>query len=519
MKKIICICGLVCMSMLAVAQDEFEAVRIASTDITGSARYVGMSGAFSALGGDVSAIKDNPAALGVFRTSEASMTMEFNMALTNSVWNGIYTPDNNFKSPFTQATYVANFTREGKTKGLVSHSFSFQYDRLKTFNRRVGINSGATSASLTDFMATYANFNKTPATDFEYTDAGYNPYDYQAWLPTMGYQGYLINPATNDSWVSILGKDEKVMPSYSAYESGSINNFSLSWGGNFGNRIYIGAGFNMLTMTYSLQSVYQENFGAGGGFSLDNSFWTSGAGWNFTAGIIARPINMLRLGFAVQTPTIFSLTDTYDAALKYDSYNIQDSTAVRGSTAPGSYGYSYYRMYSPLKLNAGLALVFGKIGLLSFEYNYANYRNMTLSDRSGNTANFSVENNSIRTTLRDQHTVKVGAEVKPTSNWSIRAGAAYQTPVTKTEAAKLLGNMWSNSMVTDMSYWKERGTAYASCGFGYREAWWYVDFAYQYRLGLHDFYAFDSSSLLYAVTPATVRTQNHNVVVTLGLKF
>lgn len=516
MKKTVCMCGLACLSVLGMAQDEFDAIRISSTDITGSARYVSMSGAFGALGGDVSAIKDNPAALGVFRTSEASVTMEFNTALTNSLWNNVYTNDNNFKTPFTQATYIANFTRTGKTKGLVSHSFSFQYDRLKTFNRRVSMNTGETSASLTDFMATYANGH--PATDYEFSSA-YSPYDYQAWLPTMGYQGYLINPTDNNSWVSILGEGEKVTPSYFAYESGSINNFSISWGGNFGNRLYIGAGLNMLAMTYSLQSVYQENFGAGGGFASNNSFWTSGTGWNFTAGIIARPINMLRLGFAVQTPTIFSLTDTYDAALKYDSYSLADTAAVSGSTVSDSYGYSYYKMYSPLKLNASAALVFGKIGLLSLEYNYANYRNMCLLERNGETVNYAVENNSIRTTLRDQHTVKLGAEVKPTANWSIRAGAAYQTPVTKTEAARLLSNMWSNSMVTDVSYWKERGTTYASCGFGYREAWWYVDFAYQYRLALHDFYAFDSSLLSYATTPATVRTQNHNVVVTLGLKF
>ncbi len=517
MKKITCICGLACLSMLVVAQDEFDAIRIASTDITGTARYVSMSGAFGALGGDGSAIKDNPAALGVFRNSEVSISTKFNTARINSTWNGFYTSSNyNFDPQVTQIAYVANFIREGKTKGFVSYSFSFQYDRLKSFNRSVGIDSGSASASLTDFMASYAN--GIPATDFEY-GTGYNPYDYQGWLTTMGYQGYLINPTDNNGWVSILGEDEQVTPTYYAYESGYIDNYSINWGGNFGNRVYIGAGFNVLAMSYSLQSEYQEAFDAGGGFTLDNSFRTSGAGWNFTAGIIARPINMLRLGFAVQTPTIFLLTDTYDATLEYDSYSIEDAVSVSGYTAPDSYGYSYYKMYSPWKLNASAAWVFGKLGLVSVEYNYANYRSMTLSDRNSSTANFSVENNSIRTTLRDQHTIKLGAEIKPTTNWAVRAGAAYQTPVTKTDAAKLLSNMWSNSMVTDMSYWKQRGTTYASCGLGYRIDWFYIDMAYQYRLALEEFYAFDSSTLLYESEPATVRTQNHNVIVTLGLKF
>ena len=51
------------------AQNIADAVRYSSQDITGTARYRGASGAFGALGGDVSAINNNPAGSAIFNRS------------------------------------------------------------------------------------------------------------------------------------------------------------------------------------------------------------------------------------------------------------------------------------------------------------------------------------------------------------------------------------------------------------------------------------------------------------------
>jgi hypothetical protein len=42
----------------------------------GTARYVGMGGAMTAIGGDPSAAIDNPAGLGLYRRSEISVTID-----------------------------------------------------------------------------------------------------------------------------------------------------------------------------------------------------------------------------------------------------------------------------------------------------------------------------------------------------------------------------------------------------------------------------------------------------------
>ena len=74
MKKITLICGLIASSITAGFAQDDDALTFAgralkmSLDepVLGTARYSGMAGAMGALGGDGSAIKDNPAALGIF---------------------------------------------------------------------------------------------------------------------------------------------------------------------------------------------------------------------------------------------------------------------------------------------------------------------------------------------------------------------------------------------------------------------------------------------------------------------
>ena len=76
---------LVCSSMMMGQINGFDLKQMADDEIVGSSRYVGLCGAMAAIGGDMSAVKDNPAALGVFRYSEISMTASTDMAKATAV--------------------------------------------------------------------------------------------------------------------------------------------------------------------------------------------------------------------------------------------------------------------------------------------------------------------------------------------------------------------------------------------------------------------------------------------------
>ena len=58
----------------ANAQETYENAPLASKDLNGTARYVGMGGAMEALGADITTMGTNPAGIGMFRRSAASVS-------------------------------------------------------------------------------------------------------------------------------------------------------------------------------------------------------------------------------------------------------------------------------------------------------------------------------------------------------------------------------------------------------------------------------------------------------------
>lgn len=59
-------------SMSAAAQETYQDTKLAASQLTGTARYVGMGGAMEALGADISTISTNPAGVGLFRKNRSA---------------------------------------------------------------------------------------------------------------------------------------------------------------------------------------------------------------------------------------------------------------------------------------------------------------------------------------------------------------------------------------------------------------------------------------------------------------
>ena len=64
-------------SLTANAQNEtiYDFMHASADELNGTARYVGVGGAMGAIGGDASAVNSNPAAIGVYRTTEVAASL------------------------------------------------------------------------------------------------------------------------------------------------------------------------------------------------------------------------------------------------------------------------------------------------------------------------------------------------------------------------------------------------------------------------------------------------------------
>ena len=373
----------------------------------------------------------------------------------------------------------------------------------------MNVKSGASGSSISDYMAYFTDGIKK--SDLSYQSGVYEPFDSDVipWISIMAYEAGLMRDTAN-AWVSTLAKDQTVTPNYKLTESGHIDEYSLGWAGNYSNLFYLGVTANLRKINYTSTSTYSENFGNGFGMDLNNTITTTGSGANLNIGTIVRPTDFLRLGLSLQTPTIYALSDTYRANIQYD-------TDFSGTiSTPSDMGYHDFQLQEPVKINLSGAIILGKKGVVSAEYEYKNYTGTRLMDVDGAVNSFTDENEAMASVMNNNGLLKLGAEFKLTDNFSIRGGYANSKAVSNSSAEKL---MRYNTIRTDTEYFLHNSTNYMTAGFGYRESSWFLDVAFVNKIVDQSFYPYNSNKLSVAVQPASVITTNNNVLVSLGFKF
>ncbi len=520
MKRIVLILTIVLNGSIAFGQTMFDALKTNENQIIGTARYSGMAGAFGALGGDASAIKDNPAGLGIYRKSEVTYTIDALMQGNNSYWNGQSSKDNSYSigsNNLNLILAIPTWKSEVGNTGLLSSNVSFSYNKLKNFNRNLSISSNEVGTSMTDYFGYFTGNADGDQLEWDnYPQMGYNSaFDNVglSWISVMADYGRLINPYYDNNgnqigWESFLSNGEKVIPTYSSIETGSTDEYSFGWSGNFSNRVFIGTTLNLQSISYRVDSKYAETFGKGGQMTLDNTVITKGKGINLNLGAILVPLDFLRIGMAIHSPMFFDLRTTNYSTINFNSTvngNLESPTNDRD-----------YVVQSPLQFNLSAAYIFNKSGLISLEYVQSNYTGMKLMNSNRNSQEYQADNSDISTMLNNSRTIKLGAEYKLTDNFSLRAGFASTNSISNNTANKL---MVYNTVRTDPEFFKHYKTDYLTFGFGYREASWYVDFAYVNMFMDEDYYAFNPATFTSGMQPAKVETTNNNLILTLGLRF
>lgn len=513
MKKNMVLIMALFFSFGAYSQTEFEAAQISQPDIVGSARYVSMGGAYGALGGDATALKDNPAGLGVYRSSEFAVTGSLSLQNSGSMWDKVSSSANNYNLGFDGISYVWNVPLYGKESGLLNSNFSFTYNKLKNFNRTTSFKSGRLGYSLTDAMADLTNKSYTNYSDMSY-DTSNDPYyynmNYMNWLSILGYQAYLIDTVagTTDLYQSTFGNGQAVIANSITTETGSLNEYSFGWGGNFSNKFFLGANINFKSLDYFKTSAYSETVNTEY-FKLINYESISGMGVNLKLGVIYLPTNSLRLGIALHTPTVFSISNTHYADI---------SSSYRTGTEQGSAATDNFKFRDPWQVQASAAYIFGKKGLISAEYDYVKQQSSQYKGTNGDISGFDSENTAISQEFKNSHVIKIGGEYKLNDNIALRAGYAMVNEINPTSIEGR--QLYVPSTYTNAEYFLNKGINYISLGAGYREASWFLDFAYVLKSQKSGYYPFDQNYFgENSIPEASVTTNTNNLVMTVGFKL
>ncbi len=470
MIKNILVAALVTISFsFAQAQYVEDAFRFSNSTINGTARILGMGGAQTALGADLSSISGNPAGLGFYRSNDYSVspTLRFNN-LENNVFGKLNSNNHanfnvgNYGFVLTQMNQ--DYTGREVSNGWVSFHFGLSNNRTNSYKENSyfsGVNNQSTFSS---YLAASAN---------EYYGARDIPHtiNINKTIYDIAWNGFMID--LNDSLNKYIPINYLNNPTQmqSSKIGGYEDQVNISFGANYSNKLYLGASIGLGSIEYSKQSTFKESninnpTHQVSEIKLKESLFVSGSSLNFKLGAIYRPIDLIRFGLSLQTPNYYTFNRDYIIDL---------SSVINGVTqsfTPLEYMFDY-KLATPMRINYGTALFFGKTALISVDLEQLNYSAMRLDAVSGN-EDFGPDNNSkIQNTFQQNtYNLRLGAETKLDAI-TLRAGYAHY------------GDAYKSSAI-DQS--KKSITA----GLGYRTGDAYVDFAFvqtSYESAFYPYYA------------------------------
>ena len=138
MNKYFLLTVFIAVAGVSYAQDSYDAQNFANSDLNGTARFVAMGGALGALGGDVSVMSTNPAGTGMYRGSDAAISL-----------SGVFTGDgamghDGSRMSLDQGGVLIAFDMDTPTnKGLQFVNFGVNYKKKRNFlfNQLTDINN------------------------------------------------------------------------------------------------------------------------------------------------------------------------------------------------------------------------------------------------------------------------------------------------------------------------------------------------------------------------------------------
>ncbi len=437
MKKI----NLLIISALATftvqAQDITDALRYSQDEIQGTARFRALSGAFGALGGDMSAVNINPASSAVFSQSHASFTLS-NVATSNDTryFNGFASSsDSNFDVSQGGASFVFASRNDSPWRKF---SVGVAYDRTNNYddnwNAR-GVNTNNQSIDL--YFLNYADgkrldqISALPGESLAdaYQDIG-NVYGFANQQAFLGFESFIveaddINNDANTTYFSNLA-DGTFNHNYSYASTGYNGKIAFNLATQYEDNLYLGMNLNSHFINYDRSTLLFENNNNAGSIvksiEFENILSTTGSGFSFQLGGILKLSPEFRLGVAFDSPTWYTIkeeTSQYLSTVRDDG----GSNATQVINPQTVNVYPDYKLQTPSKITGSLAYIFGTQGLLSFDYSRKDYSKTKFKPTTD--AFFADQNDIIGNTLTAASTYRLGGEYK-VKQFSFRGGYRFE---------------------------------------------------------------------------------------------
>ena len=494
-----------------------DALQYSRTSSIGTARTQAIGGAQVALGGDINATYANPAGLGFNRSSVFTFTPSMNFYNSESEYFGEITSDNKANFNIANLGIIFNFAKsdyeDSKFKG---GSFAITMTRENNLHQDIrygGYNNqefgkssivdawldqawGTPVDELGDLGIPYDAYNHYLISDFGDADQ-------------PGYDKFIgLNPDGSNRELGDFPRQVEVLKN-----KGNQYQWDFAAGGNYNDVLYFGASLSLNSIKYTNENTFTESEflyndqpdDAINEVSTKTTLDIRGTGVGATFGLIARPLDILRIGISATTPTQYWIEEesSEDLLTSYNNWEYfvtPDSSFILEEYYNEYFTESKYRISTPFKLTTGAAFFIGKLGFISADIDFMDYSAAKIKSSD---FNVSEDNESIKNLYQNTFNWRVGSEVRLKA-FRLRGGYSYEGDPYK-----------SNDIDNSISK--------LSWGIGYRNQEYFVDISavhskWNSSRSPYTIYSFNDPNE--DISPAAfTKNKNLNVSVTLGLNF
>ncbi len=506
------LCG---SATITQAQTPEDALRYTWNPQAGTARYMAIGGAMTGLGGEITSAHTNPAGLALYKTSEFVLSPGYNFLKNKAEYRGTSNPNGKQASGFNLGTsgviIGAGLNGRNNVRG---GAFGLTANRVADFNYNLtykGYNNVSSGAERYAEELSQSRLSLDDAINSRFVSLG----------TRLAIFSYLIDTMTIGGVKQVVAMPEfttGVNQEYNVNTTGGITEYAGSFAMNVKDKFFWGASLSLPVIRYDRETTYKESDATAipnnrfGSYTFSDQQETRGYGFNLKTGFIYRPVERVRFGLSVHTPTYYTVTDKFTGTMNAntENYNGNVTFSVRDVTGSANEIESKYNFTSPWKISGGFSYVFREVenvkkqrAFITADIDYVTYRSMKFTSDNENPtgdeeAYFSTVSQNVKNIYRNTFNFKLGGELK-LNTIMVRLGGAYMGNPNKDKS-----QLKSSRLM-------------ASGGLGYRHKGVFVDLTYVHHINreVNFPYRLDQKPNTFAPVNGT----GGSVMLTAGFKF
>ncbi len=416
------------------AQNITDGLRYATENTNGTARFNALSGAFGALGGDLSAIAINPAGSAVFLNNNASISFSSNNVANEASYFNTITKSEDYDISLNQAGIVFVFNIGQEESPWRKITLGLNYNNTQNFDNDLFF-QGRGNTSVANFFTEQAQGISIDLLQLQNGESISSLYNFlgetqgvRAQNAFLGYQAFIFDPVSenpsNTQYVSNVANGT-FNQEYNVLTRGYTGKYTFNIATQYGDDFFFGINLNSHAIDYQRCTfLYETNNNIGSSVNeigFENNLSVLGAGFSAQLGAIAKLENF-RIGLSYDTPTWYEISE--ETSQYVETQRTQDNQTIIEIVDPNVLNvFENYNLQTPGKITASTAYIFGEKGLISLDYSYKDFSNIEFSPKSD--AFFALQNTAISNQLTGASTIRLGGEYR-INQLSIRGGFRHE---------------------------------------------------------------------------------------------